>query len=157
MSLNPFFVRGDVLSPVGEGDKIITHICNDIGGWGAGFVLSLSKKWTKPQEAYMEWFRSKDGFALGEVQFVKVQNDIVVANMIAQRNIRPSNGVPPIRYDALEICLAKTADFALENSSSVHMPRIGCGLAGGEWEKVENVIRQTLLKVGISVFVYDLR
>jgi O-acetyl-ADP-ribose deacetylase (regulator of RNase III) len=150
-------MKGDATNPAGDGNKIIAHICNDIGGWGKGFVLSLSKKWTKPQEAYMEWFDSKENFSLGEVRFVRVEKDIIVANMIAQRDIEPIDGVPPIRYDALEKCLKEVANFAIQSSSSVHMPRIGCGLAGGEWEKVESVIKQTLLSAGVSVFVYDLK
>jgi O-acetyl-ADP-ribose deacetylase (regulator of RNase III) len=152
-----FFVKGDAVNPLHEGHKIIAHICNDVGGWGAGFVLSLSKRWLKPQEDYLEWFCSKKNFALGEVRFVHVQDDISVANMIAQRDIEPIEGVPPIRYDALKECLAKTAEFALKNNSSVHMPRIGCGFAGGEWKKVESIIQKTLLKAGVDVFVYDLR
>ena len=66
-------------------------------------MLSLSKRWLKPQEDYLEWFCSKKNFALGEVRFVHVQDDISVANMIAQRDIEPIDGVPPIRYDALKI------------------------------------------------------
>lgn len=38
------YVTGDATEPIGEGEKIIAHICNDQGGWGAGFVLALSKK-----------------------------------------------------------------------------------------------------------------
>ncbi|MDR1285894.1 MAG: hypothetical protein LBJ88_06815 [Campylobacteraceae bacterium] len=150
-------IIGDATNPIGDGNKIIAHICNDIGGWGEGFVLSISKRWIKPQEAYLEWFNLKENFILGEVQFVHVEKEITVANMIAQKDVKHLNGVPPIRYDALEKCLEKVADFALQNSSSVHMPRIGCGLAGGKWEKVEFVIKQTLLNVGIKVFVYDLK
>ena len=36
------------------------------------------------------------------------------------------------------------------------MPRIGCGLAGGSWDKIEAIIEQTLLKNNIEVFVCDL-
>jgi O-acetyl-ADP-ribose deacetylase (regulator of RNase III) len=152
-----FFVKGDAANPLHEGHKIIAHICNDIGGWGAGFVLCLSQRWSKPQEDYLEWFNSKKNFALGEVQFVNVQDDISVANMIAQENIEPLNGIPPIRYGALKECLEKVAEFALKNGSSVHMPRIGCGLAGGEWEKVESIIKQSLLNANVDVFAYDLK
>jgi hypothetical protein len=37
----------------------------------------------------------------------------------------------------------------------VHLPRIGCGLAGGKWEKVEPLIEKTFLTQEIPVFVYD--
>jgi O-acetyl-ADP-ribose deacetylase (regulator of RNase III) len=40
-----FYMTGDATAPVGEGQKLIVHVCNDIGAWGAGFVLALSKRW----------------------------------------------------------------------------------------------------------------
>ena len=85
---------------------------------------------------------------------VQVEENIWVANMIAQRDIRPHNNEPPIRYDALRLCLATVATRAQELKASVHMPRIGCGLAGGKWELIEPLIREALADV--QVFVYDL-
>jgi hypothetical protein len=38
----------------------------------------------------------------------------------------------------------------------VHMPRIGCGLAGGQWEEIEPIIETTLGAKGVAVTVYDL-
>ena len=43
--LNINYVIGDATQPIGDGAKIIVHVCNDIGGWGRGFVLALTKKW----------------------------------------------------------------------------------------------------------------
>ena len=36
------------------------------------------------------------------------------------------------------------------------MPRIGCGLAGGTWDKMEPKIVKELTEKEISVTVYDL-
>jgi len=36
------------------------------------------------------------------------------------------------------------------------MPRIGCGLAGGDWHTVEAIIGRTLCAGGVPVHVYDL-
>lgn len=41
-------------------------------------------------------------------------------------------------------------------SASVHMPRIGCGLGGGNWEFVESLIVEYLCDRGVPVTVYDL-
>ena len=30
------YTQGDATQPIGEGTKIIVHVCNDIGGWGRG-------------------------------------------------------------------------------------------------------------------------
>jgi hypothetical protein len=35
------------------------------------------------------------------------------------------------------------------------MPRIGCGLAGGDWPEIEKIITAELLSKNISVNVYD--
>jgi O-acetyl-ADP-ribose deacetylase (regulator of RNase III) len=76
--------------------------------------------------------------------------------MIAQHDTRPINGVPPIRYDALVLTLAAVAAFASERSATVHMPRIGCGLAGGSWDEVSAIIERELTSKGVQVVVYDL-
>ena len=58
------YIKGDATSPISPGNKIITHICNDIGGWGKGFVLALSKKWKVTEEAYRQWYKSQEEFSL---------------------------------------------------------------------------------------------
>ncbi|GAA2522382.1 hypothetical protein GCM10010423_14150 [Streptomyces levis] len=37
----------------------------------------------------------------------------------------------------------------------MHMPRIGCGLAGGRWARVEPLVEERLVRQGIPVTVYD--
>jgi hypothetical protein len=34
------------------------------------------------------------------------------------------------------------------------MPKIGCGLAKGDWNVIENIIKDTFLKEKIDVYVY---
>lgn len=144
------YVQGDATNPQADGPKIICHVCNDIGAWGRGFVLSLSRKWKSPELEY----RKLKAYILGEVQFVQVEEDIWVANMIAQHSIGMANG-PPIRYPALVQCLAKVAAKAKELGASAHMPLIGCGLAGGKWELVEPLIEEHLGGAGVKVTVYE--
>lgn len=50
----------------------------------------------------------------------------------------------------------KVALFAMEQKASIHMPRIGCGLAGGKWELIEQIIKEELIDKEIAVTVYDL-
>ena len=150
------YTKGDATAPQSEDNKIIVHICNDIGGWGKGFVMAISKRWKKPENQYREWLKSKDGFELGKVQFVQVEEDLWVANLIGQHKInKDENGNAPIRYDAIEDGLKEVASFAKENNASVHMPRIGCGLAGGKWEMIEPIILQRLSNNDVEVVVYD--
>jgi O-acetyl-ADP-ribose deacetylase (regulator of RNase III) len=150
------YIKGDATLPAGNGNKIIVHVCNDMGGWGRGFVLALSARWKAPEERYREWYQSKVDFVLGQVQFVKVEDDIWVANIIGQKNVRADKyGNPPVRYEAISEALSKVAGFAKEKMATVHMPRIGCGLAGGKWELMEPVIMEKLVDNGVCVTVYD--
>nr|WP_294784101.1 macro domain-containing protein [uncultured Flavobacterium sp.] len=150
------YVKGDATAPKGLENKIIVHVCNDIGAWGKGFVMAISKRWKTPEKQYREWFKSKTDFELGKVQFVRVEEDLWVANLIGQHKInKDENGGAPIRYNAIEVGLKAVSDFAKTNNASVHMPRIGCGLAGGKWEMIEPIIVQTLSNNDIDVIVYD--
>ena len=38
------YLKGDATSPQVSGYKIIVHICNNRGSWGAGFVMAISEK-----------------------------------------------------------------------------------------------------------------
>jgi len=152
------YVVGDATDPVGDGPKIIVHVCNDIGGWGRGFVVALSKSWPEPEQRYRAWQRGEEKipFALGEVQFVQVAENIWVANMIGQHDVRTIGGVPPVRYDAIRKALKRVAAEAAQLKASIHMPRIGCGLAGGKWEEVGRIVEQELTNKSVPVTVYDL-
>ena len=151
------YVKADATSPPGEGNKIIVHVCNDAGGWGRGFVMAISSKWKEPEENYRQWHSSKINFDLGGVQFVRVEDNIWVANLVGQSDIKSNkDGIPPIRYEAISKGLNKVADKAKEVTGTVHMPRIGCGLAGGSWDKMEKIILEELVDKGIQVTVYDL-
>jgi O-acetyl-ADP-ribose deacetylase (regulator of RNase III) len=149
------YVKGDATNPLGAGPKIICHCCNDQGKWGKGFVLALARKWPEPEEQYHRWRREGDNFALGEIQMVQVAADIWVANMIGQHGTRLGRSGPPIRYEAIRACLEKRTAEVYKLSASLHMPRIGCGLAGGTWEQVEPLIQETLCRANVSVTVYD--
>jgi O-acetyl-ADP-ribose deacetylase (regulator of RNase III) len=63
--------------------------------------------------------------------------------------------MPQIRYEAVRQCLRHLAAHASRLQASVHMPRIGCGPAGGRWDRIEPLITGELTDHGISVTVYD--
>jgi O-acetyl-ADP-ribose deacetylase (regulator of RNase III) len=157
MTASIHYASGDATAPIGAGPRIIVHVCNDVGGWGAGFVLAISRRWSLPESEYRRWYsgREHNGFGLGEVQLVQVEAELFVANLIGQRGLRKDSGLPPIRYDAVSAGLAKVRDHALALDASVHMPRIGCGLAGGRWEEIEPLIELQLIAHGVGVTVYD--
>lgn len=147
------YVVGDATYPIGDGNRLIAHVCNNKGGWGRGFVLAVSARWKEPERQYRSRFQT-GMFGLGLTQIIEVEPQLFVANMIAQKGYGWEGGKPPIQYDHLRGCLRQVARFARENGCSVHAPRIGCGLAGGTWEVVETIIVAEL--GAIPVYIYDL-
>lgn len=147
------YIIGDATYPQGKGKKIICHVSNDIGGWGKGFVLALSKRWSAPETMYRET-PIKD-LKLGNVQIVQVEPDIVVANIIGQHDIKYStDGQPPIRYNAIRTALTAVNKLAVKIGATVHCPRFGAGLAGGNWSEIEKIIKEV---VTVDVTIYDLK
>ena len=152
------YVTGDATNPVGPGKRIIAHCCNDAGFWNAGFVRALSERYHQPERDYRRWARGLTPvpFRLGQVQFVRVQPGLSVANIIGQSGIRSASNPTPIRYDSLRKGLARVRVRALKDDATVHMPRIGAGLAGGDWEIISAIIEDELYSHGVNVTVYDL-
>lgn len=159
------YTTGDATQPTGGGSQYIVHVCNDEGRWGSGFVVALSKRWPGPEKVYRQWHAEHltdrgdtARFELGYTRYVRVTDDLVIANMIAQRGTgRDPDGRPCIRYGALERCLRNVGDRAQASGSSVHMPRIGAGLAGGDWKIIEGIVNDQMCRRGIPVTVYDLK
>ncbi|MET8171447.1 macro domain-containing protein [Streptomyces clavifer] len=151
------YVRGDATTPLGNGVKLIVHCCNDLGGWGKGFVLALSRRSPEPEAAYRRRHRERAGndFGLGAVQFVPTGPYTWVANPVGQRGTRTGSKGVPVRYEAIDAGLEKVAARAAELGASVHMPRIGCGPAGGTWSRIEPLVAARPADRGIAVTVYD--
>ncbi len=149
------YLKGDATQPDHAGIKFIVHVCNDIGKWGKGFVLALSRRWDEPEMNYKSWY-ILGTIKLGRVQLVQVDSEIIVVNMIAQHGIRKQGNHSPIRYDALETCLEKIDLFIKDRypEATIHMPKIGAGLAGGDWPVIEQIIQEKLMDQ--EVYVYTL-
>lgn len=158
MAIN--FVTGDATLPIGDGIKVIVHIVNNRGAWGAGFVLALSKRFGGvPATKYKQWYtRKRDSdfpeFILGEVMLVRVNDSTIIANLLAQDGFSTAS-VPAVSLAALEASV-RNLNCQLDQVGgevSVHMPRIGTGLGGRSWDEVLPIVSM----INREVFVYDLR
>lgn len=151
------YITGDATRPETR-PAIIVHVCNDVGAWGRGFVLAISRRWTEPERLYRSWARGGEAqpFELGKVQFVTVECGLVVANLVGQHGLCRRGAEPPVRIGAIARGLRTVAVHARELGASVHMPRIGCGLAGGTWREIGPVVARELVERGVDVTVYDL-
>ena len=95
------------------------------------------------------------GIAL-TAELVQVEPTLYVANLIGQHGLKRAGGLPPVRYEAIRSGLALVRSHARRLGASVHLPRIGCGLAGGRREQIEPLVDEELGHHGVAVTVYDL-
>lgn len=154
---------GDVLT-VPERPVIIAHVVNDIGRFGRGVAAAIRHHLPQAARAFDDWAAGRlDGDApvywLGQVLFVSLPGGITVAHMVAQHRVRSASNPHPIRYDHLETCLRTVADVARRDTmvgeaTTVAIPKIGSGLAGGDWDRIEPIVAQTL--TGQPVAIYTL-
>lgn len=151
------YVRGDASRPSGKGRKLIVHVVNDATpNWGGGgFASALRSTHPFVQTDFQKWASGdRRALRLGRVHVTEVSIELTVASIVAQHGYGPSSS-PRIRYGALRSGLEEAAKLAALSGSTVHMPRIGCGQAGGSWDLVEHFVRTTFGAAGVRVTVYD--
>jgi O-acetyl-ADP-ribose deacetylase (regulator of RNase III) len=155
------YLTGDLTKPQGApGAKFIFHCCNDEGFFGAGVSGALSRKWKLVETAYRHWAKrlqaDGDKLPLGAIQSVDVEPDIRVINLIGQRGIRSKDNPVPVDYRALVDGFEKIAREAIARKATLHCPKIGSGLAGGDWDHIEKLLSVCFVEKGLDVFVYTL-
>lgn len=150
------YLKGDASEPRGVGVRLVVQVVNDAAlTWGAGFSLALRKKWPSLQQTFRAWAMARRNLKLGNVHVAAVDDRVSLVSMVAQHGYGPSP-TPRIRYLALQDCFKNVAELALQREATVHMPRIGCGLAGGTWGVVSDLVSEEICSRGVSVYVYDL-
>lgn len=152
--MNLVYLVGDATEPqLNDYHKgVIVHCCNNIGAWGAGFVLALSKKWSEPEKQY----RAMSKYNLGDIQIVPVEENLSVCNLIGQNGIRSYQTPVPVDYAAIKKGLEKLKIYMIKNNIiNLIMPRIGCGLAGGKWGEILKILDDVFADTKIVIEVYS--
>ncbi|MDE5685111.1 MAG: hypothetical protein K2I26_00985, partial [Paramuribaculum sp.] len=83
-----------------------------------------------------------------------------------QRDYSQTFGVEPeflptqngrfVSYDSIRLGFRKLVSLMNEVKFSVQMPKMGCGLAGGDWKIIEKIIIEELCSNDIEVTIYEL-
>ncbi len=157
------YVKGDATNPKAiDPNKVVVipHCCNSVGAWGSGFVMAISKKWKQPEQRYREMFKGYPN-PLGTAEFVLVEKDMFVVNMIGQVGVQSSDNPYPLQnYKHLWNAMQNVKDQLdyLEQSTlklaEIHCPKFGSGLAGGHWPIIEAMIEKLWAKHFTTV-VYE--
>ena len=142
------YVQGDLFT---TNCDIIAHGCNCVGGFGAGVARTMANKYPESRDKFMEKHRTVK-WNLGDVQFVKT-NGKIIANCATQFYYGgKQKGHVYADYGAIEECMKKLLQYSLDNNLSVAIPKIGAGLAGGNWSMIEKIIESVFINKEITIY-----
>lgn len=136
------FINQNILE---SDETIILHGCNCQGIMGAGIALQIKSNFPNVYQEYKKEY-DKNGLMLGSVQYVSC-NEKLFINAMTQKNIGRGRQVS---YDAIEQCLITVNEDLKGNTIS--MPKIGCGLGGGNWNIIEKIIEETLPDMKVKIY-----
>ncbi len=125
---------------------VIMHQVNCQNVMGAGVAKALYTKYPQVKEQFHqlatqpEYNTPQKRFGL--VQLVKINEQLVILNSFSQLNYGRKRKCYT-DMQALEANLTKLDTYAKEHNLPAYVPaRIGCGLAGGDWSRIEKYIKE---------------
>lgn len=161
------YKQGDLLT---SGCDIICHQCNCMGVMGSGIAKQIRDKYAglyKNYEVFVNDITNAYGreALLGRVYYYPTANGPLVANMFSQFNYLPRN-VVHTDYAAFRKCIrdvGRTAKSIPENYN-IKLPdvrigfpyKIGCGLAGGDWNIVKQILEDEFSSSEYKVEIWKL-
>lgn len=141
------YKQGDVLA---SSEKRIAHGCNCLGGFGSGFAKAVAESYPSIRESYLHRHNTR-GWKLGDVQLIGVGDSSgrEIANCATQQRYgRPDEG-PYVSYPAIRQVVRSLVQSW---PSGFAMPKIGAGLAGGNWDIISKIIEEESKDIEVRVY-----
>lgn len=152
-------VEGDLITLAKAGAfDVISHGCNCFCSMGAGIAPLMAKAFGCDIFEKEQLNHHGDINKLGTIDFEHRQletGQLTVVNSYSQYGFgkNHSNGTgTPLDYEALTLCLRKMN--VIFSHKHIGLPQIGCGLAGGDWERVRSIIQTELSHCDVTVVIY---
>ncbi len=148
------YIKGDLIKLALAGNfEVIAHGCNCMCHMGAGIAKTIKSEF--PQAYTADCATEKgDNNKLGTCTFAtcKVENGVCdVVNAYTQYHWR-GKGVL-VNYDAIRSCMR----WLKENYSGkkIGLPKIGAGLAKGDWNIIESIIAEELKDQDVTIVLFE--
>jgi O-acetyl-ADP-ribose deacetylase (regulator of RNase III) len=117
--------------------------CNAQGVMGSGVAAAVRNKYPLAYQDYRDIYED-EGLELGTAYPYMPSTKLVIWNAITQEYYGRSGR--NCSYDAIETCFADINAAILsfdEVTKEIHIPLLGAGLGGGNWEIIREIIEQT--------------
>lgn len=145
-------INGDLIAlALGGKFDVIAHGCNCFCLQGTGIAKQMNEHFITNNSWHfsLEHRTSHKGNInkLGQIQFNRV-NKVIVVNAYTQ--YQPGANID---YEALTLCMRKmNHEF---KGKHIGLPQIGCGIAGGNWNTVREIIKKELKDCKVTVVIYN--
>ncbi len=148
-------VHGDLIALAKEGKfDVIVHGNNCFCNMGAGIAVAMAKEFGCNNYKLEDPATKGDMNKLGQIEFRPYQipkvGYVTVVNAYTQYS--PGIHLKPFDYEAMALCMRKM-NYRF-SGAHIGMPMIGAGLAGGDWERIKNIIQTELKDCNITVVIY---
>ena len=140
------YKKGDLLKAEG----ILAHGVNCVGGFGSGVAGQIATQFPEAKKLYL-YKHCMEGWKLGDIQIAYVSSTKIIVNAATQNKYFPRD-VVNADYPAIRTVLEKLYALSSTLNLPVHIPKIGCGLAGGDWHIVEDIINDVFKDKEITVW-----
>jgi len=135
-------------------EPYIMHGCNAQGVMQSGVAKAIRDRWSEAYQRYYKVYNDQGGrLYLGQI-IIAHGSDKMIINAITQRMYGRDRTRRYISYAALRLCCETVNKQCAPFTAAIALPRIGCGLANGEWSVVEKIIEEEFTH--IQPVVYDL-
>jgi O-acetyl-ADP-ribose deacetylase (regulator of RNase III) len=141
-------------------EPLIIHGCNCQGVMGSGVALAIRNRFPRAFGSYRATYIGNDNkLELGTVIFVTHTDPVTlkyIGNCMTQEYYGRVPNTQYCDYNAIEKCLLEVKSFCVDSEiDSFAMPKIGCGLGGGDWNIVSNIIEKVFIDSNITITIYD--
>lgn len=148
-------IYGDVISEGVNAHGMICHQVNYEGVMGAGVAYQIRERLLGGghYDAYKQVCARYEDRTLGNVFYSNCDNSVIVANMFCQDGFS-KGGSCATDYEAMRRCMEEIREVAEPEGIPIFFPgRIGCGLAGGDWDKVRGMIYEIFKDCTVPVTI----
>lgn len=157
---------GDLISAAVNNEvQVIAHGCNCLCTMGSGIAPLIKSAFPYAYEADCETRKGDKlklgSFTVGDPEHYGYSSGPLVFNLYSQYNYtgRKYNRRDldyNALYDALDLMAFELQCYDLGEELKVGLPKIGAGLAKGDWDIIEIMIKKTLCEAGYNVTIYVL-
>lgn len=169
-------VKGDIISLALEGKfDVVVHGCNCFCVMGAGLAPQMVQafnvdKFPMEGKEHMgdinklgtidyqpQLLVNKVAYPYSAKRLILNQglpySQLIVVNAYTQYDTRSKENLSPVDYEAITLCMRKmNVEF---QNLHIGLPFIGAGLAGGDWNKINTIIKQELKDCDVTIVEYQ--